>query len=431
MLFTNLYLFIIIIILVGNNVPTGVAATLSKRPSSSSGFSSARSEQSDASPSSNNLMPPLQTLAVFDQLPSRKTNLQILPNGTKERSIRTRAKNSPKLSPKVKRTQQSEAEESSTAVLANNIKMSESQNLSSKPFGSTGIPKPTAAVKGTAKVVKKSAKEEEVVIQRTPGDGKEVMATASKIHKTSVLEKPSNQDLTQSHQKTCNLLGSSLNTRLCQPSSQANLRYNTTTSVDSPPVNICPTLVSTNEPTTSQPPHNKESSNRDEDEKLNNLQLDKTKSVNQNEVTWQSHVQDQVLAIKSENTETNSQIMNGCHVAKVLPMSNTGLEQVTSDQLSSTTNASPLLQNTEEEEDESMNVQPMVPLFNTSHLGLKRHDQHLPSINSSGGSSASAKRANVSYCDPLDGYLSEGGASLYARKLHYIALNQRNKDEDR
>jgi hypothetical protein len=27
--------------------------------------------------------------------------------------------------------------------------------------------------------------------------------------------------------------------------------------------------------------------------------------------------------------------------------------------------------------------------------------------------------------------LSEGGASLYARKLHYLAVTQRNKDEDR
>lgn len=368
-------------------------------------------------------MTPLTTLAVFDQPPLRKTvpnNVQLLPNGTKERSIRTRSKNSPKLSLKVRRT--SETEEG--AGFAVNNKMSESQILSTnnKPFGSTGIPKPTAAVKGTAKIVKKNATEE-AGLERTPGDGKEVIAISSKLHKTAVLLKPS-QDGTQSP-RASNFLGSSLlNTQSTQRSSQGTLKCTANSSS-----NVCP--VTTNSEPTSQPPISQGDNSpvRGEDGNLNNLDFTTEEALNQYKVEPLSHIQDQTVMEAKQTVENGAQLFNG-HVAKVLPMSNNGLnQQVTSDHLGSTsTEASFNMPLNEEDEDESMNVQPMTPLFNSNHLGLKRVD-NLPSSN---GNSATAKRAaNISYCDPLDGYLSEGGASAYARKLHYLAMNQRSKDDDR
>ena len=397
---------------------------MSKRPSSSSGFSSARSEQSDASfTSSNNLTtPPLTTLAVFDQPPLRKTipnNVQLLPNGTKERSIRTRPKNSPKLSLKVRRT--SETEEGTG--LAINTRMSESQVLSTsnKPFGSTGIPKPTAAVKGTAKIVKKNATEE-AVLERTPGDGKEVIAISSKLHKAAVPVCKPSQNVTQSAAASSFLVSSLLNTQSTQPSSHQ-------LPPSSPSSSVCPTTTNS-EPTTSQPPisHSDNSPVRGEDGNLNNVHFTTKETFNQYEVEPLSHTQDQTTLETKQSVEIGGQLF----VAKVLPMSNTdGFDQqVTPDHVGcDSTDASFNMPLNEEDEDESMNVQPMTPLFNSNHLGLKRVD-NLPSSNCS---SATAKRAaNVSYFDPLDGYLSEGGASAYARKLQYLATNQRsNKEDDR
>ena len=98
----------------------------------------------------------------------------------------------------------------------------------------------------------------------------------------------------------------------------------------------------------------------------------------------------------------------------------------------------------EEEEDESMDVQPMTPLFSNTTALMKRRpttsgSSALPSTPKAVGdvgdvSDASSNdpprvsaRIPSAYSDPLDGYLSEGGASLYARKLNYVA--QRNKDD--
>ena len=88
----------------------------------------------------------------------------------------------------------------------------------------------------------------------------------------------------------------------------------------------------------------------------------------------------------------------------------------------------------EEEEDEPMDVQPMTPLFTTTTALIKRRpvtsgSPAAPVAKSVGDASDPPRvpRIPSAYSDPLDGYLSEGGASLYARKLNYIA--QRNKDE--
>lgn len=302
----------------------GIPTSLSKRPSSSSGFSSGRSEQSDVS-SFNGSSAPLTTLAVFDQpatTTTKKSVVTVVQNGTKERSIRTRAKNSPKLSPKVKRV--AEVEE-------NKVNNEQQQVMPAKPFCSagSGIPKPMAAVKGTAKVVKKPTETaQQVVLERTPGDGKEVAKNKSEMVAASL------------------------------------------DSVDLPQVAVAATVKC---PTSSQnqPGH--------ED------QLEKPQ----------------------QNNLVEDQPEDTIAVAKVLPMT-------------STTDNNKEDSQQDEDEDESMNIQPMTifPMAN------KRHDCY--------ESPTTAKRAvNTSYADPLDGYLSEGGASLYARKLHYLAVTQRNKDDDR
>ena len=116
------------------------------------------------------MQPLLATLAVFDQQPLKNPQQQkpVLPHsGAKERSIKIRSqKNSPKLSPRqVKRI--SETVESPMMMPS-----------SSKPFGNSGIPKPTAAVKGTAKIIARPV-EVAARIVRTPGDGKEVLLRSS------------------------------------------------------------------------------------------------------------------------------------------------------------------------------------------------------------------------------------------------------------
>ena len=228
-------------------------------------------------------------------------------NGTKERSIRTTrsTKNSPKLSPKVKR------------LLAPEESSKPEQQLV-KPI-SSGIPKPTAAVKGTAKIIPKPAAQDAAALRRTPGDGKEVAAFEASRQLTPADEPP-------------------LPCKASESSSTAH-----------PAVSDASRLPQT-ESTESAPPE-----------------------------------------------ELRSQ------VAKVLPMSSGDCAADV------------------DEEDVSMNVQPMTPLF--SALINKRTDPSSPTT-------AAKRAANGSYADPLDGYLSESGASLYARKLHYLSVTQRNKDND-
>ena len=320
----------------------------------------------------------MTTLAVFDQPAIKKASTAhgqlAAPNGTKERSIRTRAKNSPKLSPKVK--QRNEPEEVNKVVNHESVQVVAAAMPSSKPFGSgmTGIPKPTAAVKGTAKIVKKASvananAEEAAVLERTPGDGKEVSTLANKTthFKLETVDNTSASDPTVTG----------------NPSSQVAI------------------AVKCSDTSPTHP-----------DKSGFNRHIHSTTSIA--EVEDQANQLDttQPAAAAVENHDSQSVVSA---VAKVLPMTTDSEKGVDVVELA-----------VEDDEDDSMNVQPMTIFNNTSSLG-KFH-------NESSTSAAVKRAANTSYADPLDGYLSEGGASLYARKLHYLAVTQRssqNKDDDR
>jgi hypothetical protein len=135
---------------------------------------------------------------------------------------------------------------------------------------------------------------------------------------------------------------------------------------------------------------------------------------------------DQADDCKADNARSLNN--NSSFVAKVFPMTTSDLE---TSPPSSSDISDPTGQCQDDDEDESMNIQPMTIFPASKGLG-KRHEYSNGPSQSFHESPTTVKRAaNTSYADPLDGYLSEGGASLYARKLHYLAVTQRNKDEDR
>lgn len=366
---------------------------------------------------------PLTTLAVFDQPPMKKTvanSSHVVQNGTKERSIRTRAKNSPKLSPKVKRVAETGEEISN--------KVNEQVTMPAKPFCSgSGIPKPTAAVKGTAKVVKKpTVTGETTVLERTPGDGKEVSTASNKngLSDKSEIVDPSLDSVPPLHDS--NLPGNSL-TAL---SSQVAVKCNSGT--DSPTRSIClPTIADKSEPS-SQPPTVLRSQNQpgqqhaDTEELVH--QLEKPQHDNML-VDLKGPESDQPEECKADSCAPPITRSTNSFVAKVLPMTSADLDKNPSGDM--VNGGDPTNQCQDDDEDESMNIQPMTIFPANKSLG-KRHDFQNGSGHSFHESPTTVKRAvNTSYADPLDGYLSEGGASLYARKLHYLAVTQRNKDDDR
>ena len=327
-------------------------------------------------------------------------------NGTKERSIRTRAKNSPKLSPKVKRIVETEE-------VGN--KVNEQVTMpATKPFSAgSGIPKPTAAVKGTAKVVKKpSATEETPVLERTPGDGKEVPTASNKTSCKSEMD-PSVETAPSLHDSNLSGNSSTIARRETALSSQVAVKCSSGT--DSVPTRTIrlPSIADRSEPSSQHQPSTPghisgvvEQGNQQENP------MEKGASGTKPSVA------DQPEDCKPPRSTSSS------FVAKVLPMTTGDQEKNSSD----AANCEPNGQCQDDEEDESMNIQPMTIFSGNKSLGGKRHE-YTPGLHES---PAAVKRAvNTSYADPLDGYLSEGGASLYARKLHYLAVTQRNKEEDR
>ena len=359
---------------------------------------------------------PLTTLAVFDQ-PVKKSSppahVQIT-NGTKERSIRTRSKNSPKLSPKVKHrsgevVEEARSESQQAAVIVPSV-------MANKPaFGGlgSGIPKPTAAVKGTAKIIKKptvttvtsTASNEDSTLERTPGDGKEVP-----VSKLTKLAPPS-----PVAKSFANPLSHLESIHDCQPKVASTLQCET----PKMEVNASQGMVTS------------------EDQPVADQQLLEPESVQ----LVANGVENCLVAEQPAEVprmSSRSTLGGGGPVAKVSPMpTSNGPSNGPSDQL-----------NDEEDVDEPMNVQPMSPLLNTSNLSLMKRNNNATACYASDNeavtcskSSSAGKRSltNGGYSDPLDGYLSEGGASLYARKLHYLAVTQqqqqqqrqRHKDDDR
>lgn len=330
---------------------------------------------------------PLTTLAVFDQPPVKKSSLPnggnglMIQNGTKERSIRTTRsnKNSPKLSPKVKRV--GETDESATP---SNNKMIESISHSVKPLGiGSGIPKPMAAVKGTAKIIcKPTSVEESALLQRTPGDGKEVSNASVQVTcKLAVNESSVSSKVTDN----CGAVPPFEN-HTSTPAVDTNCDLGNPIISDFP--NVPSSELNTSQ---MQPSLAEESTVIREDSP--NMKSDGTNDQ-------QPQLSDLGVTGKGQ-------------VAKVLPMTPSIIQTTSGD-------------HPEEDEDVSMNVQPMTPLFNI----IKRHEQS-PAC-SSAVITTVKRAANEAYADdPLDGYLSESGASLYARKMHYFGGAQRLKDDDR
>lgn len=442
----------------------GIPTALSKRPSSSSGFSSGRSEQGDSSfNSSNGHATPLTTLAVFDQPPPQKktiTNALVVQNGTKERSIRTRAKNSPKLSPKVKRVAETVDE------ISNNIKVNEQPapvTMAAKPFcsGGSGIPKPTApsastvgkptaAVKGTAKVVKKPSATEEAVLERTPGDGKEVPTASTKTSCKSemMMVEPSAAVATTtapaavdtassapSPLHDSNLLGNSstVSHRETTLSSQVAVKCNSGT--DSPTTRL-PSITDTSEPSSQQAtvcrsqnqPGHIPSDVVDQANQHQQLEIKPLEKLAERADLIPPSESDQPDDCKAESS-SRSLNNNSSFVAKVFPMTTSDL--LDKSPPSSSDSSDPTSQCQDDDEDESMNIQPMTIFSANKGLGKRHEYSNAPSQPFHESPTTVKRAANTSYADPLDGYLSEGGASLYARKLHYLAVTQRNKDEDR
>ncbi|XP_032794996.2 neuron navigator 2 isoform X2 [Daphnia magna] len=406
----------------------GIPTALSKRPSSSSGFSSGRSEQGDSSFNSNNgHAAPLTTLAVFDQPPQQKKTIPnplVVQNGTKERSIRTRAKNSPKLSPKVKRVAETEE--------IGNMKVNEQQaTVSAKPFcsGGSGIPKPTAAVKGTAKVVKKPSVTEEAVLERTPGDGKEVPMATNKASCKSEIVEPSAVDTASSVLHDSNLLLNSSAASHKESALSSQVAVKCSSGTDSPTIRL-PSIADTNEPSSQQPilprSQNQPGHISDAPDQANHQLEIQPREKLADRAEFLPSESDQPDDCKAESSRSLNN--NSSFVAKVFPMTGTDLEKNPSP--SDTVNGDATSQCQDDDEDESMNVQPMT-IFSPNKSLVKRHEYPNAPNQPFHDSPTTIKRAaNTSYADPLDGYLSEGGASLYARKLHYMAVTQRNKDED-
>lgn len=250
----------------------------------------------------------LTTLAVFDHqsMPIKPAPLN------KEKSIKTRSgtKSSPKLGSKVKREPDSRT------------KFAEVANI--KPFSSaSGIPKPMAAVKGTAKTVQKADQADLAARERTPGDGKEVCDGGAAVAAPTDAEKP--------------------------PASAGNL--------------------------------------------TETAQEDNADATNEGGRLFPSALDDEKHS-KQVNCSRNELVAEPA-----------------------------LAKHHENEEEESVSVQPMAALF-AADDSLKR----MPRLS---GNFGGPKRSTAFSTEALDGYVSESGASLYARKAARFAINQRNRDCDR
>ena len=339
----------------------------------------------------------------------------------------------------------------------------------SKPFtlAGSGIPKPTAAVKGTAKIsVKKTTAPE---AERTPGDGKEV---AKCIHPPSEPSAPIDSDTPSFKSKACNGNPPEADSLSVQPEETQAADQVDAVQLDDGCLSSCAQVAKVLPMINSNDIIDDQSNGNNPDWVSifpHPLYNPPQTLFNPQRIVNESLKYRNIAVILQESFKNPSRIPQrvSFFLIRLIELDSSGLvwdpfvdnSKDRLDLLISSLISFVCLfvclfvcsrfwrlqrgndtgdpEEEEEEEDEPMDVQPMTPLFTTTTALMK----HRPATSGSPTASIAKSPPDTSdpprvtriasaYSDPLDGYLSEGGASLYARKLNYVAQRQK-EDQDR
>ncbi|KAL3276355.1 hypothetical protein HHI36_011739 [Cryptolaemus montrouzieri] len=395
-----------------NDKPTPVSN--GKRTSSSSGVSSARSERSDSSvslePSAD--VKPVRNASRIKQTRPAKTSVSSKnsPNANKKEVVvpKTTKADVEKHATKLANLSSSKLTEPKVKVSSVNktdLPSKTGSNLAiqnSQVPQLTNIPKPTAAIKGTTKVTRD---EKNISLIKSPSSGmsresSQVSMSTNKPVIALVSPMKNDQQLSESsHSTSTTGPNSSDSSVIYKPSSESSSEYN----------NVIYTK--------------KESSKSNTEQQTQHLRQ-------QQQQQQQNHNQIQIQSINHNNHQTspisNQQekiIPNGPREAEKIQNK---LNNLNSDQHNSCNNKDGVI-----EEETSLSIEPMRPLFRGYCSTLTLPSRHRPSYQmmqpEGMGDYCEIAIANGYLSDgeilrnppreATDGYLSEGGSVLYARRL--------------
>lgn len=383
-----------------------------KRTSSSSGVSSARSERSDSSASLEpnvEIKPVRNTSRLKQTRPNKPSQSKNSPNATKKEI----SSNKPtKIAVEVEKHAHKVANLPATKLTEPKIKVTISKDGSTKvqsqipsvptlqPGPGTGIPKPTAAIKGTSKIIRDTSTNS-FKAPHSAGVSRESSQVSLKQHKPAIaMVSPikNEKDVTQLSESsnsasTGQHSNSSESSVIYKPSSESGSEHHNIIPNRKEPLNYI-TDVTELSPPPPAPQTPKESPKKQSASNVNGEKESKN-------ITYQNNIntkENKVSSIKEIGPNKNSHIGN---------------------------------HNTEEKEDNSLCIEPMKPLIRgyCSTLTLPSRQRHYQRIQPDGGSdyceislangylSDGEILRNPVAMDIGDGYLSEGGSILYSRRM--------------
>ncbi|XP_057665931.1 protein sickie [Diorhabda carinulata] len=393
-------------------------ASNGKRTSSSSGVSSARSERSDSSISLEpnvDLKPVRNTSRLKQTRPGKPTQVKNSPNATKKEVITTNKSNKTaadveKHAYKVANLPMTKIAEPKIRVAVSKESVPKSTHLpvlngAAQPVPGTGIPKPTAAVKGTSKITRDAS----VSSFKGPNGisvSRESSQVSLKQQKPTVAlispiktDKDSTQLSESSHSaSTGHHSNSSESSVIYKPSSESGSECHNIIPNRKEPINYI-TAVTDQSPPPPAPQTPKDSSN----EEVKQQKIDKET----NHISYNNILNREKLDLPKE---TQKDIIN--HIKDVYL----------------------------EEKDDNLSIEPMRPLLRgyCSTLTLPPRQRQYQRVQPDGGSdyceislangylSDGEILRNTVAMDIADGYMSEGGSILYTRRLQTMPAHLPN-----
>lgn len=393
-----------------------------KRTSSSSGVSSARSERSDSSASIEpnvEIKPVRNTSRLKQTRPNKPNQSKNSPNSAKKEIITNKpnkiAVEVEKHAHKVANLPATKLSEPKIIVTINKDGSTKVQSqipsiptLQSGP--GTGIPKPTAAIKGTSKITRDTSTNS-FKVPNSAGVSRESSQISLKQHKPAVaMVSPikNEKDLTQLSESS-----NSASTGQHSNSSESSVIYKPSSESGSEHHNIIPnrkeSLNYITDVTELSPPPPAPQTPKESPKKQERMTAVNGEKENIN-ITYQNNI----------NTKEN----------KV-----SSVKEIGQGKLTHIGNS-----NTEEKEDNSLSIEPMKPLIRgyCSTLTLPSRQRHYQRIQPDGGSdyceislangylSDGEILRNPVIMDIGDGYMSEGGSVLYNRRMQTMPAHISN-----
>ncbi|CAG9856593.1 unnamed protein product [Phyllotreta striolata] len=386
-----------------------------KRTSSSSGVSSARSERSDSSSVSMehsvDLKPIRNTSRLKQTRPSKPTQVKNSPNSSKKEVIINKSN---KTATDVEKHAYKIANLPSTKLAEPKIRVTVSKEPQNKvthlPIHNgngqvlgTGIPKPTAAVKGTSKISRETSVSSLKELNHSTSVSRESSQISLKQQKPTVAlvspikNEKDNQLSESSHSaSTGHHSNSSESSVIYKPSSESGSDHPNVIPNRKEPVNYI-TAVTDQSPPPPAPQTPKDSSN--EADRLPNNEKEA------NSISYNNIVNKQKLDMSKEREKD---ILNHIKEAYL------------------------------EDKDENLSIEPMRPLLRDYCSTLPQRQRQYNRVQPDGGSdyceialangylSDGEILRNTVAMDIGDGYMSEGGAVLYARRLQSIPAHLTN-----